>query len=200
MAKKQILFTLFLCALLCMLFAGCGTEDEASSPSDGKVEVTLPFYYFDYPGENEADTIAAAEESGYEAWRNEDGSYTYKMTPEQQQAALDNYKGIMETHIETLVSGAYDSEEYYPEIVDVEYSADYREILILCKKNILEGEDLMNYYDICALGVTGPLYIAYLGEGSDAKIVITIADVSSDQVYMKLVGPDDFSAMFDLGC
>ncbi len=147
------------------------TEAEAGETNDlseldalGEVEVETELFDVvitipaDYVGETTQEELQAeADELGYTATLNEDGSATYVMTKSQHKRMMDSLADSIRESLNELVGS-----ETYPNITDISVNDDFTEYVITTTN---ESLDLSESFLVMGLYMYSGLY--YVFEGSE---------------------------------
>lgn len=195
-------FTYILLSLLMIFLAACSSSVEQNANNNDEkskeltkeqkvdvdkglfnVELTLPASLFEDQDENTV--IAKAKEEDIKATKNEDGSFTYKMSKvKHKEMIAEIEKGINETLDETVNS------EDFVSIKEITHNDSYTEFTLVVDKAAYENS--MDSFAVFGLGMSGMVYQLYNGAGADdSKTTISVKDETTQEVFDEIVYPDD---------
>lgn len=135
---------------------------------------------------DEATAIAQAEAEGIEMTVNRDGSYTYFMTPRQQQEQLAKRAQEIQDALDMVVS----MEPYCDAVKAYTASDDFSEITLTVVPDQLE--DSLATLAIAIIGMVAPTYQAIAGN-ENPTTAIHLVDQSTGSLLSTLISPNDFS-------
>jgi hypothetical protein len=191
------IFTYALIVLLMTFLASCSSsgENNVSNGENSKeqkvdvdkgllsVVITLPASMFE---DKDANTVIAdAKKEGIEVTKNEDDSFTYKMSKAKHKEMMAEIeKSINETIDETVNS------EDFVSIKDITHNNSFTEFTLVVDKGSYENS--MDSFAALGLGMSGMMYQLYNGVDSDEYIVtISLKDQTSQEVFDEIIYPDD---------
>lgn len=170
------------CLLLAgmLAFSGCGSKgaDDAASGSgksdaDIMVEVEMPAAYVGGQTQEDLDKLAA--EYGFESVAlNEDGSATYKMTKQQQDVFLEEYREQIRGLLDDMVASAD-----YPNITKVESNDNFTEFTVTTKNKELDVNESVSSIVFYGYGI---IYGIFSGEESDNISVTFLNEETGDVI------------------
>lgn len=197
--KKRILAMIF-AAFMAMSMAGCSNNgpksdtDNASTQGSASnaveveknllsVEFTIPANYID----SVDDTLASAEEKGYKATANDDGSITYKLTKAQHAEVMDEISASLDESIDDLVSSGE-----YASLKEINFNEDYTKADVVVDYDTYTNS--MDMFSMMAIGMCGPLYQMYNGVPEDKiNTEVSLIDETSGDVMDTMNYPADFN-------
>jgi hypothetical protein len=191
------IFTYAIIVLLMTFLASCSSsgENNVSNGENSKeqkvdvdkgllsVVITLPASMFE---DKDANTVIAdAKKEGIEVTKNEDDSFTYKMSKAKHKEMMAEIeKSINETIDETVNS------EDFVSIKDITHNNSFTEFTLVVDKGSYENS--MDSFAALGLGMSGMMYQLYNGVDSDEYIVtISLKDQTSQEVFDEIIYPDD---------
>lgn len=185
-------------AVLMIFLASCSSNEENNAKDREKtdeeqgvnvdkgllnVEITLPASMFE--GEDIDTVIADAKKEDIKVTKNEDGSLTYKMSKAQHKKMMNE----LETSIVESIEETKKSDDYVS-IKDITYNNSFTEFTMVVDKKAFE--DSMDGFAAFGLGMQGAFYQMYNGEDPDHyKVTVFMKDEATDEVFDKMVFPDD---------
>lgn len=207
--KKRVLVTIF-AVFITLLASGCGSNDirvesstDAPVVQDGangetaqgsgtdavevdknllSVEITVPSDFI----ESVDETLKDAEEKGYKAKANDDGSITYTLTKAQHAEIMVGMAASLEEAINDMISGGE-----YPSLKDVKFNNDYTKVDIT-----VDYDSYINSFDSFAaafVGMYGGMYQIFDGVSEDnINVQINLIDEKSGNLMDTMNYPKDF--------
>lgn len=201
--KKRILALVTASMMTLTMLAGCGSSGGTSKNSTDtgsavtgsaseqgvnveknllSVEITIPASQI----ESIDETLANAEEKGYTATANEDGSITYKLTKAQHKEMMDSMKQSFQESIDELISSGD-----YPSLKKITFNDDYTKADVVVDYDAYTNS--LDMFSILAIGMIGPMYQYYNGvEESKVNTEVSLIEESSGEVKDTLNYPEDF--------
>ncbi len=200
---RRLTYILF--ALMITFLASCSTNDQENKASDSKksaeqtkektkeqtvavdkgllnVEVTLPASMFE--GDDADTVIADAKKEGAEVTKNEDGSFTYKMSKAKHKEMMKE----LETNIRTTLEEMKTSGDYVS-IKDITPNNSFSEFTLVVDKEAYENS--MDGFAAIGLGMSGMMYQLFSGVDADNyKVTVSMKDEATQEVFDEIVYPD----------
>lgn len=197
--KKILIVSLFV--LLAAFMSACSQEKASDNKGDASkkdkteeksievdkgllnVEITLPASLFE-DQDIEAVIAEAKEEGVKEVVKNDDGSFTYKMSKSQHKKILKELKdGIIEA-----VEDAKKNEDFVS-IKDVTHNASFSEFTLVVEKEKFENS--FDGFAALGLALSGMYYQLFDGvKADDSKVTIMIKDEATGEVFDTIKYPD----------
>lgn len=199
--KKRILALVTASMMLLAMLTGCGSSGDTNSTDAGSaaagsateqgvevdknllsVEITIPADQI----ESVDETLANAEEKGYKATANKDGSITYKLTKAQHTNLMEDLKQSFQESIDELVSSGD-----YPSLKKITFNDDYTKAEVVVDYDAYTNS--LDMFSMLAIGMIGPMCQYYNGvEESNVNTEVSLIDESSGEVKDTLNYPEDF--------
>ena len=180
------LWILLLTVLMLGLFAGCGGDESSVAEKAQTVTVEIPRDVL--AGQSDEDIMENAKNEGVTVHIEDDGTVTYTMTPEQQQALLLGFK----THFEENVQTAIDNGQI-PGLVNVTYNDEMNDFTVTVNREQFQTQE-----DKTALGLlysAGTTYQLYAGTPDSAiDVTVTLVDQETGDAFDTYSMRDAFSA------
>lgn len=175
--RKFILLIAMLIAVGIVLVA-CGEKGNDS------VEIRLPASMFE--GQDIDEVIAGAKETGInEVIKNEDGSFTYKMS----KATHNEVMKETETEILKFIEDTKNGEDY-TSIKDITHNKSFSEFTLVVDQGAYENS--LDGFAVFGFGILGMYYQLFDGATpDDLEVTIFIEDVDSGDVFGTVIYPDD---------
>lgn len=164
-----------------------GSAETTETPEVKKnllsVEITIPADAI----EDVDQTLKDAEDSGYKATANDDGSITYKLSKTQHKQLLAEVDQAITESIDELIE-----EGDFPSLKSISFNGDYTKAKVVVDYAAFDGSfDVMALYTVA---FAGPMYQIYNGvDQNDLYMDISIIDEASNEVKETMVFPDDFA-------
>lgn len=197
---KKRLMAVAIAAMLLATLTACGGSDgtgtdpapTAAGSATGQgvevdknllsVEITIPSDQI----ESVDETLANAEEKGYQTIANEDGSITYKLTKAQHNELMEELKQSFQKSIDELVSSGD-----YPSLKKITFNDDYTKAEVVVDYDAYTNS--LDMFSMLAIGMIGPMYQYYNGvEESNVNTEVSLIDEASGEVKDTLNYPKDF--------
>ncbi|GGM18571.1 hypothetical protein GCM10011351_00440 [Paraliobacillus quinghaiensis] len=211
---KKFFVTLFVLAIVPLFLVACSTNEqenettEDQSEKDGtdestentmeentendsvdvdkgllSVEVTLPASMFE---EEEVETLEAdAEKEGMEVKRNDNGSFTYKMSKSKHNEMMEQIETTL-----TQTVNEMKNDEGFPSIKDITHNNSFTEFTLLVDREAFENS--MDVFAAFSLGLSSMIYQLYDGADLDnSKATIFVKDEATGEVFDEIIYPDD---------
>ena len=154
-----------------------------AAPQAEMVEVYIPARIISSADDNNIQETAAKE--GFKAVKNDDGSYTYNMTKEQQQKSLDELKNYFVEITDSLLDGNITA------LKDIKCNDDFSVIELFFTKDIADDAESFQAI-IDTFGYNAPIYQLYQGKGDEAKTELRVYEVNSGRLIVTYFSPDEF--------
>lgn len=151
---------------------------------DDIVTITIPANLCNFTDDTAA--VAQAEAGGIQMVVNRDGSYTYFMTPEQQQEQLTLRRQEIQDALEASVNTALYSEAIKAYTANDDFSMITFTVV---------ADQLENSMAVAAIGIIGlyaPTYQALAGTSEVPVTVVKVIDQATGKIISTFTGPDDF--------
>jgi len=171
-------------------------EDDYVPPTGNMNELHIPLPFVKYYTKFlKSDALVVyAEEGGFSYVVNADGSYTYTLTTEQQNALIANHKDIFYDYMVTLVS-----DNRFPGLTDIDWDNDgYSWVQFTAEDKFFDAENKW-FQCVIIAGYSAPMGQVYMGKGDNAKTSITIVDTNGVSRGDPLICPDAIIDAFDGG-
>ena len=164
-------------------------EEEEEQP-DFPVQIMVPAFFEEFVMD---DMENAARERGFVIERNNDGSFTYFMTEEDQAFLMEDFKSQLQDMYDDMVNN-----DEHPGLVKIEYEEDQFDWVVLKVTDEFFKEKMTGVLAIFYVAYTAPMYKAYMGLGDMAQTVVSWVKWDTEEVIDSLTSPDEIFRAFEL--